>query len=535
MTRREFIRQAATAALGVAGGIRATAAEAVVSLTKGATTMADPRPNVLLLFTDQQRGDMIGAGGNELLRTPALDRLCEQGVRFERAYTPSPVCVPARYSLLTGLYPHRSGCADNGEPMDPTRPTLPGLLTQAGYQTRAIGKMHFSPVRQPFGFERMELSEEIPARPEDDEFLRDLLAAGFGHVHEPHGVRSEMYYLPQVSQLPAERHTTAWTGERTVQFLRQRDRSRPFFVWTSFIKPHPPFDPPVPWNKLYRDHEMPLPHRPEGAAELITWQMRHQNHYKRRDAGRDDNLIRAMRAAYYACVSFIDYQVGRILEELEKQGERENTLIVFTSDHGELLGDYDCYGKRCFYDPAARIPLIASWPGHLPAGTVCSTPVSLVDLLPTMVEAVGAEVPPLAKGGPGGVDGVSLLRTVAGENDRPYVLGQLNRQGLGVYHLFDGRYKYIYSAPDRREYLMDLETDPQETRNHADDQPATLKRLRTILLDRFRQDGYTEPLDEATGGWKTFPPAPAIPGPPSASRQDACWTDPYLREKGYQR
>jgi arylsulfatase A-like enzyme len=258
--------------------------------------------------------------------------------------------------------------------------------------------------------------------------------AGYEHVHEPHGTRSELYYIPQTSQLPAEHHTTYWTADRTIQFLRDRDRSRPFFVWASFIKPHPPFDPPVPWNKLYRAHEMPLPKRPERAGELITWHMRNQNHFKRRDAGVDNNLITAMRAAYYACVSFIDYNVGRILAELEAQGELENTLIIYTSDHGELLGDYDCYGKRCFYDPAARVPLIVSWPGKLPAGEVCAAPVSIVDLLPTATEAAG--IPWEADK----VDGVPLQKTLAGENDREYLIGQLNHKERGVYFIFDGRY-----------------------------------------------------------------------------------------------
>ena len=236
--------------------------------------MTEARPNVLLLFTDQQRYDTIAAGGNDLILTPALDRLCSTGVRFDRSYTPSPVCVSARYSLLTGLYPHRSGCADNGHTMGQKLPTLPGMLSSAGYQTRAIGKMHFSPVRHPFGFEGMELSEEIPESIENDEFLQHLADAGYGHVHEPHGVRSELYYIPQTSQLPAELHTTTWTADRTIQFLRDRDRSRPFFVWSSFIKPHPPFEPPVPWNKLYRAHEMPLPKRPERVEQLMTWHMR---------------------------------------------------------------------------------------------------------------------------------------------------------------------------------------------------------------------------------------------------------------------
>ena len=538
ITRREFTKRLAAAALAGTADLMTMDKvshnlkidnNAQTKLEEGSKNMNDSRPNVLLLFTDQQRHDTIAAAGNDLIRTPAMDRLCSTGVRFDRSYTPSPVCVSARYSLLTGLYPHRSGCADNGHPMDQTRPTLPGMLTQAGYQTRAIGKMHFSPVRHPFGFESMELSEEIPAKIENDEFLQHLIKVGYEYVHEPHGIRSELYYIPQTSQLPAEQHTTHWTADRAIQFLRDRDRSRPFFAWTSFIKPHPPFDPPVPWNKLYRAHEMPLPKRPERVEELMTWHMRNQNHYKRRNAGVDDNLITAMRAAYYACVSFIDYNVGRILEELEKQELLENTLIIYTSDHGELLGDYNCYGKRCFYDSAARVPLIASWPGKFAAGEVCTDPVSTVDLLPTVAEAIG--IPWEADK----VDGVPLQRTLSDKSEREYVIGQLNHKERGVYFIFDGRYKYIYSAPDQKEYLLDTKTDPSETRNHAilDGGRSHLVRLRKMLIQHFKNDGYMLPLEG--NRWLEYPPAKLPPPTQATGNQDARWTDPYLHVPGYER
>ncbi|MFC1715106.1 sulfatase [Candidatus Poribacteria bacterium] len=539
MNRREFTKALAAAALAgvadltmIAGGAsqtQRTSGNAQALSEEGSEEMTDSRPNVLLLFTDQQRYDTIAAGGNDLIRTPALDRLCSTGMRFDRSYTPSPVCVSARYSLMTGLYPHRSGCADNGHPMDQTLPTLPGMLTQAGYQTRAIGKMHFRPVRHPFGFEAMELSEEIPGRVEDDEFLQHLVEAGYNHVHEPHGTRSELYYIPQTSQLPAEHHTTHWTADRTIQFLRDRDRSRPFFVMPSFIKPHPPFDPSVPWNKLYRAHEMPLPKRPELVDQLMTWHMRNQNYFKRRNAGVDNNLITAMRAAYYACISFIDYNVGRILDELEVQGELENTIIIYTSDHGELLGDYNSYGKRCFYDSAARVPLIVSWPGKIAANEVCDTPVSTVDLFPTIAEAVGA---PWEENK---VDGVPLQRILIGESSREYIIGQLNHKEHGVYFIFDGRYKYIYSAPDQKEYLLDTRTDPMETRNHAlvDGGKPHLLRLRKALIEQFKKDGYTLPLEG--NRWLENAPAKLPPPTQSTGNQDAHWTDPYLHVPGYER
>ncbi|NUQ00618.1 MAG: sulfatase-like hydrolase/transferase, partial [Armatimonadetes bacterium] len=350
-----------------------------------------PRPNILFVFTDQQRHDTIAALDNPIIRTPSLDRLVAEGTAFTSCYTPSPVCVSARCSLVTGQPPHRTGCDDN-MPQPQHLPSFMDCLSAAGYQCHGIGKMHFTPNRDHlWGFESRLISEEGAGA--QDVFLEHLRAQGFGHVHDPHGVRSEMYYVPQPSQLPARLHHTAWTADRSLEFLEQRDGSRPFFLWTSFIKPHPPFEVPTPWNKLYRAPEMPLPKRPPGYQALWTWQNRHQNRYKWRDNGVDDNLVRTMRAAYYGCISFIDFHLGRILEALERRGELDNTLILFSSDHGEHLGDYDCFGKRSFLDTAARVPLLARWPGHLAAGVRCEAVTSLLDIAPTFC-AAAATAPP---------------------------------------------------------------------------------------------------------------------------------------------
>ena len=519
ISRRGFIKTTALAA-----GAGALGAPAIKTQRHDRS-----RPNILLLFADQHRGDVLGCAGDPVVRTPALDRLANEGTRFARAYTPSPVCVPARFALLTGRYPHRNGCTDNGDPMNPKLPTIPGLLGEAGYQTLGVGKMHFHPVRGPFGFQKLLLSEEIPANPDQDEFLRDLIAAGFSHVHEPHGVRSELYYIPQVSQLPAHLHTTWWTADRTIDFLRQRNRNRPFFVWTSFIKPHPPFDPPVPWNKLYRDWEMPLPPERPKASGLITWHMRFQNHYKRRDAGTDENLLRALRAAYYASVSFVDYNIQRILDELERQGELDNTLIVYAADHGELLGDYGSFGKRCFYDPSARVPLIVRWPEKFEPGHVCQAPASLVDLLPTFLSAAGLEWEKLD------VDGEPLQRVARGQANREAIFGQLGRKEYGVYFIFDGRFKYFYSAPDRLEVVLNPGEDPLEGKNLAGRSGVPTEELRKRLMGRLRRDGATEALDASGQAWALFDPPPEPGSPPSHFTQDARWTDPYLHIPVYER
>jgi arylsulfatase A-like enzyme len=487
-----------------------------------------PRPNILLLFTDQQRADTIRATGNPVMRTPHLDRLVHEGTHFTSAYTASPVCVPARCSLITGQYPHQTGCADNSDPYPDDRPTFMQLLTEAGYRTHGIGKMHFTPASRAMrGFQTREHQEEGRARIEDDDYLMLLQEEGFGHVFDPMGVRGEMYYIPQPSQLPARLHPTNWVGDRAVEFLRGAGSEQPFLLWASFIHPHPPFTPPTPWNKLYRGPLMPLPKVPHQPESLQTYINRYQNRYKYRDNGIDHNLLRVMRAHYYGCVSFIDYQIGRIVAALEETGQLDNTLILFTSDHGEFLGDYNCFGKRSMLDAAARIPMLVRWPGRFASGGSCGSPVSLVDVMPTFLSAADVAVPE-------GLAGVDLAETAAGQGADRTVYSQFQSRGEGIYMAANRRWKYFHSVPDRREYLLDRVQDPEETRNQA---YAPFRRqiaaeMRRHLVDYYRAEGYGDPLDG--DGWREFP-QPHLPGDPDAELliQDHGWTRSLQSIPGY--
>ncbi|MGI6208008.1 MAG: sulfatase [Anaerolineae bacterium] len=488
-----------------------------------------PRPNLLLLFTDQQRADALGASGNPVIRTPNLDRLAREGVIFSSAYTPSPVCVSARCSLVYGQYPHRTGCVDNSDSMPTDRPSLMDLLSDAGYLTHGIGKMHFTPDSWALrGFHSREHQEELRARVEGDDYLQFLQANGFGHVYDPFGVRGEMYYIPQPAQMPARLHGTQWVGDRTVEFLKGTDPNRPFFLFSSFIHPHPPFTPPTPWNKLYRAALMPLPKRAANDESLLTYANRHQNRYKYRDAGTDLNLLRVMKAYYYACVSFVDYQIGRILTALEETGRLDNTLIVFASDHGEFLGDYGCFGKRSMLDSAARIPLIARYPERFRPGGRCQTPTSLVDILPTFLAGAGISTQDLD------LDGVDLAEVAEGQHTDRMVYAQFQRRDLGVYMGLNQRWKYFYSAPDRREFLFDRVQDPEETRNRAGVVfcREALRQMRGQVMGRFRADGYTESLDGEA--WREYP-QPKMPEDPDEGLliQDPGWAAPYQHIPGY--
>ena len=436
------------------------------------------QPNILFLMTDQQRFDTIGALGNPIIQTPALDRIVQEGTSFTSTYCPSPVCVASRCSFLLGQWVHETGCTHNSA-MPQDRVSVMEILNAAGYQTHGIGKMHFTPQgRKLWGFETRDFSEEGPG---PDDFTEFLGANGYDHIVAPHGERSEYYYIPQPSQLPARLHHTQWVGDRTLDFLSQRDTERPFLCWSSFIKPHPPFESPVPWNRLYRTVEMPLPFLPPDYTQLHTYWKRHQNRYKYRDQGRDMNLLRTMRAAYYSAISFIDYQVGRILDHLEAAGELDNTLILYTADHGELLGDYDCYGKRSFLDAAARIPLLVRYPERFTPGTACKTPTSLVDVLPTCLGAAGLPTAPDRSG-------LDLADIAAGKAHREAILGQLGHEATGLYMYLTDAYKYIYSAADRKEWLFRRLPGRLEERSLAGNPAynAILNAHRQALIARFR-------------------------------------------------
>ncbi|HRR29390.1 MAG TPA: sulfatase-like hydrolase/transferase, partial [Victivallales bacterium] len=205
------------------------------------------KPNIILIMTYQQRFDTISAYGCKEINTPNIDRIAKQGVVFNKAYAECPECVPARHALISGQHPLRTGVLSNAVGrLAPNTPTIMSVLSNNGYYCQAIGKMHFIPTREKFGFHNMLLSEEVPSSIEIDDYLSYLKSEGYlNYIREPHGMRGHMYYIPQVSPLPKEKHTTWWTTEKSIEFINNiKVARRPFFLFISYIKPHPPFDPP---------------------------------------------------------------------------------------------------------------------------------------------------------------------------------------------------------------------------------------------------------------------------------------------------
>jgi arylsulfatase A-like enzyme len=270
---------------------------------------------------------------------------------------------------------------------------------------------------------------------------------------------------------------------------------------------------------LYRSYDMPLPHLPTDFENLQYFILQYQNRYKYRDGGFDRNLARLIKAYYYAAISFIDYQVGRMLESLQTSGQLENTMIVFTSDHGEYLGDYGCYGKRGMHDASCRIPMIVRYPREFEPRTVCDRPVSLIDLAPTFLNIAKAKADmPL--------DGCDLRKVVSGEEEREVVFSQYNRGHNANYMAVSQEWKYIYSAAGGQEFLFDRVHDPLETRNclHTPGKAEPLQKMKSALIEHLTNCGHTECLDGQE--WRWFDPI-EIPANSTAWQltQDPGWMD----------
>lgn len=448
----------------------------------------DDAPNILLITADQLRWDYVGAYGS-FVRTPNLDRLAAEGCVFDRAYSPNPVCIPARHNLITGLPARYHGFDDNYFGAEAKAcpwylPTFAQILSDCGYDTAAIGKMHFQPERRATGFDRFENCDEVVYDIAQDEYAQTLAQQGYETVGSLHGVRNALYMQPQQSLLPERLHSSAWVADRSIAYLKSRQtRNKPFLLWSGFIHPHPPLDVPERWAHLY-DGKVPK------HTSTVTPLCKLAEENKCIADLPDEESINRMRELYACAISFMDAQVGRILNTLDELGLRNNTLVVFTSDHGEMLGDLDTYQKFLPYEASCHVPLLLRWPERIAAGSHRADFADLNDLLPTFLDAAGADYP-----GENALPGESLLLK-APKKDRTvqYVEHQRGRKRWCC--LMNHRYKLVHHYGDD-EQLFDLELDPQERVNllyasPAGEQLAAASRLRGKLLQyeaRWGLDG----------------------------------------------
>lgn len=476
------------------------------------------KPNILLITTDQQRYDTIRAMGYDFMVTPNLDRLAAEGCRYPNAYSCNPVCMAARHNIITGLPARYHGFDDNYFEENPKvipydLPTFPQILSDSGYDTAAVGKMHFQPCRRHNGFTKMELMEEIPRNLDDDEYAKYLKENGYGDVQSIHGVRHLLYMLPQRSLIDEAHHGSSWVSERSIHYLKENAGKRPFFLWASFIAPHPPFDVPDGWADLYKGKELPPLKASKTPVSTAAEGKKCIADYP------EERYLQRARELYYASISFVDYNIGKILDYLKETGEYDNTLILFTSDHGEMLGDYGTFQKMLPYDSASRIPFIARYPKKLDAGSIDGRFVDLNDLLPTFLDIAGAVYPR-----PEILPGESIF-IKGGKKERSVQYVEYGHENKRWICLRNKRYKYNYYYGGGREELFDMEQDPDETTNLLYGNPgseilAVKEDLRFLLteyekrcgLEGYVQDGRFAEFEEGTPGFYRENNPPIFPG-----------------------
>ena len=455
----------------------------------------DPHhPNILLIVTDQQRGDCLGLDGHPVVQTPNMDWIGASGTRFRRGYAECPSCIPARRTLMSGQAPATNGMVGflGGVPFDPPA-TLAGELGRAGYETRMIGKLHLHPRRKRFGFDALELADSTRGAGNDyvdwlhGEVPLDRWAMAHGAT--PNG------WIGRPNHLPEEKTHTFWCVSRAIEFLRKRDPTAPFFLNVSFIDPHPPFTPPA-WL-FDRYHRMELPEPVIGDwVEPFTGPRRGLDPEGREYAQHldlDPAVMHACRAAYFGLINHVDLQTGRLIQYLRDSGLLETTFLLFVSDHGEMLGDHHMFEKTRGFDASARVPFLARAPHALgfPREVICNSPVGLQDVMPTLLEIAGADVP-------SSVTGRSLLPLMRNEHAAWRAVLHGEHSGFNDYRrdsnhfLVDERHKYIWFSQTGRELLFDLEADPLETNDVSAERDLEPWRGRLVQALRDRPEGFTD-------------------------------------------
>lgn len=448
--------------------------------------------NILLLFSDQFRFDAMGCAGNRKIQTPNLDALAESGCRFTNAFTPTPVCVPARLSFITGHRNSRTRFARNeGLPgPEPALPTLMTCLHDANYRTHAVGKMHFR--GKYYGFHGIESQEECPDFRIDDDYLM-FLNANNVKTRFPLGYRNLLYFQPQTSAIPEEFSPETWVADRSIQFLRNHLRYRggkPFFLWSSWIAPHPPFAPCEPYASMYEAEDMDFPYyteRPLSDLPASVWP-----HRARLDgAHHDPERMKRIRALYSAKVSHVDHSIGRVLKELDESGLSENTIVIFASDHGDMLGDHGLSQKNVPYEPSVRIPFIVRWPDITKVGTVSDDLINLIDVMPTMIDGLGLQYPQ----GYEPLPGKSLYSSEGLSSDKEMVFVDYGYGRDRWVSVRNKIYKYAAWASGGREELYNMVDDPQEMHNLASSKPEKVREFRSLMVEWEKEHGISGSLD----------------------------------------
>lgn len=443
------------------------------------------KPNILFIMADQLSAPALPFHGNPAVKAPHLQALAERSAVFDNAYCNFPLCAPARFSLLAGQFATQIGAFDNACEFQAATPTLPYYLAQQGYKTILSGKMHFVGPDQKHGFEERLTTDIYPA---DFGWVADWNEGEFSFYSPGHnlGTVDEAGSCFRSLQLDYDEEVEAKAIQRLYDLAREDEQ--PFFMCVSYTHPHPPYHIPPEYLDRYKLEEINLPNVGDMTMDerdkLSQWV---QYSHGLAQKGATDEQVRRARHAYYAMVSYIDDKVGRLLETIKRAGFDDNTIVVFTTDHGDMLGERGMWFKRVFFDWSAKVPLIVFDP-RAPKPRRIAEPVSHVDLLPTLVQYATGETSPTWVEPIAGRSLVPLIATGDRDGDAEAFVEYTAEGVTGpCCMLRRGKYKYVYTHghPD---LLFDMEADPNELVNIAQRQPQVLAELKGRVLARWNPE-----------------------------------------------
>lgn len=492
------------------------------------------KPNILLITSDQQHFDTIGAFNSEV-STPNLDRLVKEGTTFGRAYTPNPTCTPTRASIVTGLYPSQHGAWTLGTKLLEDRPTVGQEFIKNDYRTSLIGKAHFQPLKETEEYKSLESYPLLQDLEYWKEFNEEFY--GFEHVELARNHTNEAhvgqhyalwmeekgldnwrdYYLEPTGTMdravehkwpiPEEYHYNTWIAERTNKKMEEYvDNDENFFMWASFFDPHPPYLVPEPWDTMYDPDELTIPQGKPGEHEqnpphFGKTQEENPDYSYLTESGMGNHGYHSHRiskerhkkitATYYGMISMMDKYIGKILDKLDALGIADNTLVVFTTDHGHFFGQHGLQFKGGFhYEDLIKLPFIARYPNEIPAGKVSQSMQSLVDLAPTFLSFAGIEIPKIMTG----VDQKEVWRNQI-EKARDHIICEFRHEPTTIHQktYVDERYKITIYYNQTYGEIFDLKSDPGEF-NNLWDQEAHQDLKQELLMKYIWAELGKEPM-----------------------------------------
>jgi len=446
------------------------------------------RPNILLITDDQHRGDCLGIEGHPVLSTPNLDWVGASGTHFRRCYSEVPSCIAARRILLTGMNQDHTGLVGYRDHLDWDPPqTVGGLLAAAGYQTQLCGKLHMAPKRKRYGFQNMVWSDGYGGGCDYEAYLvkegQDEPQARLSHGIDVNGWVGRPWHLE-------ERYThTYWAANESIRFLETRDPSCPFFLHFSMVDPHPPLTPPRFYYDRYMELDLPEPVIGDWAPDVPNKPGARTNSSF---VNLDPQTMRRCRAAYYGMVNHVDDQIGRVLQALNRCGLEQDTLVIFSSDHGEMLGDHHLFRKSVPYEGSARVPLVARAPRWMgcPEEVTSDLPIGWQDITPTILDAAGVDIPDT-------VDGRSFLPIMRGEMPawRDHLHIEHTGHAYTGHAICDGQEKYVWLPSSGTELLFDLVADPDELHDLSQECPERVAAGREKLIEHLK-DRVDSPVED---------------------------------------